>query len=264
MLPLSWRHYAYLTATMLLSVALLSVGTETSAADDAGAYNAVEKSIAVELEEAVIKAADDPEDWNRSEELKRAKERPAESPMQPTTPEKFPKWSKVESLARTHFTGLEEHKKADLISQGDLKGLFRKLEKLGWSVEHKRRLTDRLLPKNDYVVRQLRSRRGRDFMRHVSVRPGAYDRLDRLRRMPYGKRRIREMIDSPGGYDLLIYMTTGRQGRNMGRSISRGKNGRNFNKPTGRIYTSSAFIKLLRQSYDKAAALQLEAGSETK
>jgi len=264
MRTLSSRTYTAVTAILLLSVALLSVGTRTSAADDGGTNDGAEQSIVRELEEAVIEAANVPRDWTQSDEVKRAKEQPAEAPT-PTAPaKKFPKWSKVEKRAHTHFTDLEGHKKGDLISQGDLKGLFKELEKLGWSVEDQRKLSDQLLPKNDYVVRQLRSRKGRDFMRHVSSRPGAYDRLDRLRRMPYGKRRIREMIDSPGGYTLLLYMTLGQQGKNMGRSISRGKNGRNFNQPTGRIYTSRAFLKQLKKSYDKVAASQPDAKSKSK
>ena len=91
-------------------------------------------------------------------------------------------------------------------------------------------------------------------MQRIGKQTGAYDRLDRLRKMPYGPGRIRELIRGPDGYKLIEYMTTTKQGKNLGRQLSRGVNGKGFNQPTGTIYTSRQLTAALQQLHKAALA----------
>ena len=87
----------------------------------------------------------------------------------------------------------------------DVAPLFKKLDKLGWKVADEKQIIGRVLSDNHSLVKQLRPLKGKKFMGQVSKSPAAYDRLDRLSKMPYGKRRVRELIDTPGGHKLIEY-----------------------------------------------------------
>ena len=98
-------------------------------------------------------------------------------------------------------------------------------------------------------------------MHRIEAMSGAYDRLDRLRKMPYGPRRIRELIAGPDGYKLIEYMTSTKGGKNLGRQLSRGVNGKGFNKPTGKLYTARQFTAELQRLHKAALAkTQLKSG----
>lgn len=169
----------------------------------------------------------------------------ADSPEKP-----LPKPAIVEQAVHDHFASLENYKPGDIITQGDVTPLFVKLEELGWKVADKSDVLEQILPNGDYLVRQLRTKKGKKFMRKIGRLSGGYDRLDRLRKMPYGNRRIREFIQMPGGYKMIEYMTTSKGGRNLGKQLSRAKGGKNFNKATGRLYTSKDVTERLKKSYD--------------
>jgi len=161
----------------------------------------------------------------------------------------LPRFQVVEKMVRSYFAGLKGYRSGELLARNQVGPLFVRLEKLGWRVKERDKISARLLPENDSLVRQLRSTGGRRFMRKLAKMPGAYDRLDRMRRMPYGSRRLREWMSNRGGDKLLEYMTTTRGGKLLSKQIARGKNGKGFDKPTGRLYTDRDLLKALKTSY---------------
>ena len=59
---------------------------------------------------------------------------------------------------------------------------------MGWLVTDQKEILAQILPDNDYMVTQLRTKKGRVFMADLSKTPDAYDRLERFLRLPLSKR----------------------------------------------------------------------------
>ena len=195
----------------------------------------------------------------------------------------LPQWSEIESVVNDHFSEgsgkkttrrrksrrykqPEQLQENDLITQQDVSGLFKKIEKLGWEItkQDRKKILDRLLSESDFLVRQLRTAHGRRFMRKISTLPGGYDRIDRLRKMPHGKKRIQEFIKGPDGDKMIEYMTTTKHGKNLGKQLSRTKTGRNFNEPTGMFYTQKDVLEHLQKLYQTEAEQRESQESESK
>jgi len=165
----------------------------------------------------------------------------------------LPSFSAVKELVLREFDKFPDHQPADIISRGQVEPVFRQLAGLGWQVADWREILEAVPADGDFLVKQLRTPGGRKFMRGIAKYPDAYDRLDRLGRLPYGKNTIRALIRGPGGYKLIEYMTTASGGRELGRQLSNAPKGKNFNDPTGRIYTAKLLLARLKESYTAAS-----------
>jgi hypothetical protein len=170
---------------------------------------------------------------------------------------KFPSFDTVTRTVQKQLAANRSYRRGDLITTSAVELLFRKLEKINWKVADRRDILKLILSDSDWMARQFSSERGREFMREIADLPGGYDRVDRLRRMPYGQQQIADLVRSPDGYKLFEYMTTTQGGRNLGGMLSRGVNGSDFNSPTGRLYTEVDFLKRLKKSYDIEAVHRL-------
>ena len=166
------------------------------------------------------------------------------------------------STVQKQLAANRSYRPGDLITNSAVESLFRKLEKINWKVADRRDILKLVLSDSDWMARQFSSEQGREFMRQISELPGGYDRVDRLRRMPYGPQQIADLIRSPDGYLMFEYMTTTQGGRNLGGMLSQGVNGRDFNSPTGRIYTELDLLKRLKKSYDIEAVRRLSIEKE--
>jgi hypothetical protein len=173
-------------------------------------------------------------------------------------PGKFPTFEKVQQTVEKQFSLNRGYRSGDLITTSDVESVFRKLEKINWKVADRKDILKQVLSSSDWMARQFSTNSGRDFMRHVSDLPGGYDRVDRLRRMPYGQQQIAALIQGPDGYKMFEYMTTTPGGKNMGLMLSQGVNGADFNGSTGRIYTELDLLKRLKKSYDREAVRRLK------
>ncbi|MFN0199561.1 MAG: hypothetical protein ACKVT0_22645 [Planctomycetaceae bacterium] len=179
-----------------------------------------------------------------------------------TEDEKFPSWSDIESAVNQQLHEITDYEEKDLVAREEVEPLWKTFDALGWKVDRKsqKSIEDQLLPKSDFLVKQLRSSKSaRTFMRQVAEMPGGYDRIDHLRQMKYGERRIQELIRGPDGYKLIEYMTESTGGKNFGKQLSNAPGGKDFNKPTGRIYTEKSLLERLKVPYDKAAELHAKA-----
>ncbi len=166
--------------------------------------------------------------------------------------DRFPDFPLVEEAVRHHLEGLDTYQPKGLISRGDVKPIFKELETMGWKVADRKEILDRLLPDNNYIVKLLRTKRGKWFASKICVYPNAYDRFDRMARMPYGQNACIRLVHHPRGYIMLRYMTQASGGEILGTYLENTATGRDFNKPTGRIYTIAALITTLKKSYEEA------------
>lgn len=168
--------------------------------------------------------------------------------------DELPEFGEIQAAVQKQLRSKRGYKSDDILSRGDVKSIFAALAKIGWEVADAMTITASLLDDGDYLVKQLRSRKGVPFMQKLSGSRGTYDRLDQLRRLKYGNRRIREFINAPGGHTMILYMTKTKGGKNLNRQLSRVPGGRGFGKPTRRIYTEKQLLDRLKKSHAAAAA----------
>jgi hypothetical protein len=166
-------------------------------------------------------------------------------------PDEPPKFSEVEQTVKGQLVKSKDYKPGDILSGSQVRAITKELADIGWEISDRKDIEGQALADGDFLVKQLRTKKGTKFMRRIASLPGGYDRVDRLRKMPYGNRRIRELIAGPDGFKLIQYMTTSKTGLNLGKQLSRGKNGKGFNKSTGHIYTEKDLLKRLKASYEK-------------
>lgn len=164
---------------------------------------------------------------------------------------KLPSFDRVTSTTEQFFRGRYNYRDGDIISRSQVQALFEQLRQIGWTVPRLRQdeLLDRVLDDNNFLVRQMRTTDGRKFAAQIARYPGAYDRLDRLSRMPTGRNAVARLIKGPDGYKMLDYMATTPWGHNMGQMLSDTPTGRDFNQPTGRIYMLSDLLSELEDVY---------------
>ena len=168
----------------------------------------------------------------------------------------LPSFETVEKALLAHFQGLSGYREGDLISRRPAKDFLDRLEKLGWKPIDQDAILNDVPEEGDFVVSVLSTTRGKSFMRKISKYPNAYDRLDRLGRLPQGKQTVRQLINGPGGYQMIEYLTSSSGGKELGKMLSRSPQGGGFNQPTGKLYTASHLLTRLRRSYGDEIAMQ--------
>ena len=166
-----------------------------------------------------------------------------------TGQESPPSLAQVQTVVNRHFARVPDYRPGDIIAQSDVEPLFAQLARLGWSVADRKAILAAVLADDDFLVASLRTKSGRKFMRRIAGYPEAYDRLDRLARLPCGKHAVRRLIGGPDGYKMIEYMTTTRGGIELGKQLSNTPKGKDFNKPTGRLYTAELLLERLKKSY---------------
>ncbi len=158
-------------------------------------------------------------------------------------------FAKVSETVAEYFQNLPDHQVEDLITRQHFEPLISRLEELGFPPAELRQIAKDLLDEHSFLVRELFSPQGRQFMRRIARYPQAYDRLDRLSQLPDGHRIVRKLIRGPGGEKMLEYLTKSSGGRELGKMLSRDSEKKEFNRPTGRIYTQEMLLKRLEQIY---------------
>jgi len=168
---------------------------------------------------------------------------------------KLPPYTSVRKAVREYFAAQPGYQRRDIISQRNATAVFADLEKLGWKVADRREIFDRVPADDELLVRELRTSAGRKFMRQMDRYPDAYDRLDRLSKMPQGTSTLKRLVAGPDGYKLIEYLTTASGGKEMGKMLSNTPRGRGFNRSTDRIYTQRLLLAALKASYKEAGGV---------
>jgi len=164
----------------------------------------------------------------------------------------MPSFDKVTKTVLKNFKKQNAGDPEAIISQSQVRPIFGQLKRLGWIVAEEKQILEAVPSDSDFVVRQLRTPAGEKFMRQAGSFPEAYDRLDRLSRLPHGQQTVRDLIRGPDGYKMIQYMTTSRGGVELGKMLSKDPGGKGFNQPTGRIYTVKMLLARLKTEYADA------------
>ncbi len=183
----------------------------------------------------------------------------AEAPGMHSTPT----WATIEKQFKEQFVTPPASVPGGIFTQADAAGFFDRLKKLGWDVSDRSSITSLLLADNDALVGEMRNSSARGFAAQVQKMPGAYDKLDRLIRLPNGVNTVRDLARGKDGYKMIEYLSSTKGGAEMGKMLSKGSKD-DFNKPTGRLYTAEQFLARLRQSYEAAAAAEKDHAGKAK
>jgi hypothetical protein len=160
----------------------------------------------------------------------------------------IPEFSEVQQAVVRYFEARQDYRAGDLITREAAGPLLGQLRQLGLPLPDEKQILESIPAEGSLLAKQLATPAGRSFMRQVSRYPDAYDRLDRLGRLPRGEQTIRDLIRGPDGYKMLQYMTTTSGGREMGKMLSNSPGASDFNASTGRIYTVDGLLDRLGQS----------------
>ena len=164
----------------------------------------------------------------------------------------LPPFSDVEQLVKKHFAPTYKFKEGDLITKSDVSPFLAQLPSIGWHLPKPERILDRVLDDNDYLVRQLKSPKGRQLFQRTAKYPGALDRLDRMREMHGGNKTLDVFVQkTPGNADVLTTILTTKRGQRFANDIAKYNNGKDFNEPTERIYRVQELVPALKQIYDE-------------
>ncbi len=161
-------------------------------------------------------------------------------------PSEGPTPQQIQAFVNGHFASQEDYQPGDLITQSSTKQLLQKMRQTGWVVDNQQEILQRVLPDDDILIKQLQTKKGREFWQKIQRLPGGIDRLDRLARMPQGQANVRDMVQKiPDGYKWIEAMATTERGQRLGNRLSKSPTGRDFNEPTGRIYTADVLTRYL-------------------
>jgi hypothetical protein len=161
-------------------------------------------------------------------------------------------FSKVKNLVNWHFSLRRDYSPGDILSRSNVEPVLKQLRLIGWTIPNQKSILNRVPRDGNYLVRQLRRKAGRKFMRNVREYPLIYDRLDRLTGLASGRQALQEMIKMPDGHKVMLELTQKTDGKKADPILARVRTGANFDKPTGRIYTVEILLKALKKSYDKS------------
>ena len=126
----------------------------------------------------------------------------------------FPTFVQVESIVSKELRRLPKYCDGDILSQSQVEPIFAKLKSAGWSIRDRQSILNRVLPDGSFLVRNLRTEKGRVFAQQMARIPNGYDRLDRLSKLSTGHETIGHLIDTPKGYELIEYMASTANGKN--------------------------------------------------
>jgi hypothetical protein len=174
---------------------------------------------------------------------------PVENVLAQAKTQSLPKFEKIEAAVWQYFQSQPNFQASMLITKEQVEPLLGGLANMGFNLSDTKSILDKLPVEDEFLVKELYSPAGRKFMQSIAKYPDAYDRLDRLSRLPHGKQTIRDLVKGPDGYKMIQYMTTTPGGKEMGKMLSNAPLGANFNKPTGRIYTVPMLLTQLEDQY---------------
>ncbi|MBN1395769.1 MAG: hypothetical protein JW959_12170, partial [Pirellulales bacterium] len=109
----------------------------------------------------------------------------------------IPPFDAIEKTALAYFEELPDYLPGDLITRTQVEPLLDQLKKMGLPLPDEAEILESVPDKNSFIVKQLSTPAGRKFMRSIARFPDAYDRVDRLSRLPRGKQTVRDLIRGP-------------------------------------------------------------------
>ncbi|MEM8681009.1 MAG: hypothetical protein AAGF97_16820 [Planctomycetota bacterium] len=163
----------------------------------------------------------------------------------------MPTFEEVEAYVESQFPTTVNYKPGDLITKSEVAPVLSGLSSIGWNVQRPDLILDLVLDDNDYLVKELRTRKGKKLYDKVAKYPGVLSHLDRMRDMHGGKKTLEVFVQkTPNNADIIKTLVTTKRGKRFAKDVAKYPNGKDFNKPTDRIYRVQELLISLRKLYD--------------
>ncbi|HUT10697.1 MAG TPA: hypothetical protein VMY42_09385 [Thermoguttaceae bacterium] len=168
-----------------------------------------------------------------------------------TQDKSVPPFDEIRLAVLEHFESMPDYRPGDIITRSEVERLFARLKRIGFVPADGVTILEKVPSESDFMVRQLRTPAGREFMQEISPHPGVYDRLERLAGLRRGKDTVAELIRrGPKGAEVIAYFATDPDGIKASKLMSTPtKGGKDYGKSTGRIYTVNALLEALQKSH---------------
>jgi len=162
-----------------------------------------------------------------------------------------PTFDRVIQAMTGYFRSLPDFQRRDLLSQQHVTGALDAVAKAGWEVPAADKIVELALADNSFLVDELSTPDGKEFMRKIAQNPGTYSRLDRLSKLSQGQQIVSQLLGDVGGDEFIIYLPATKSGHNVGTMMAGTQSGTDLNLPTGRIYTADDLLAVLKKAYAK-------------
>lgn len=164
-----------------------------------------------------------------------------------------PQWLELKKVVDKFFAEQRGRQPYDILVSSEAKATIELLSKAGWKPKDSAKLLARVCGDGDFLVRELKTKEGRAFLAATGSEANVYDRLDKLIQHSGGDRLVSSIIRLPNGPSFMRPKPTPGFGTLMD-LLPKGASGKTpidptFNKPTGKIYTSAAWIKELEAAH---------------
>lgn len=174
-------------------------------------------------------------------------------PSAPHASTKKPTWADLRKGVEKYFAEQRGRQPTDILVSSEARATIELMAKAGWKPKESEKLLARVSGDGDFLVRELKTKEGRKFLAATSSEANVYDRLDKLTKHSGGDRLVSSVIRLPNGPSFMRPKPTPGFGTLMD-LLPKGASGKTpidpeFNKPTGKIYTSTAWIKELEAAY---------------
>ncbi len=168
--------------------------------------------------------------------------------------DELPSFEELKQVVERSFAALPSVQPGDLVTKSQVELVCEDIRLFGWKDFDKTTILRDVLPDTAFLARELRTKQGRKFMQKIAALPQSYDKLDRLSRLPHGRKTVHALINGAGGDELIVYLTTANGGDELGKLLQNTPKGTDFNKPTGQIYTAADFLTRLQAMYEAEVA----------
>lgn len=166
----------------------------------------------------------------------------------------FPAFENIIVETQRILAKVEGYEAGDIITRETAGKILSGLDEIGWKVPRQKELLAKVPANTDFLPTLMQTEKGRRFLRGISGHKLAFDRVDRLARLPEGKALVKQLVNGPDGGKLITYLTDTQGGKNLGKMLGQTANGENFNRPTGKIYTAKALLEELKPLHATEAA----------
>jgi hypothetical protein len=157
----------------------------------------------------------------------------------------------IAKVVDEYFASQPDFQKGDLITRSQVEKVVAKLASDGVKISDPASVVKLALGDDSFLVREFSTPNGKRFVRKIASSSGGYSHLDRLSTIPRGQTIVRDLMRTKDGDKMIEYLATTKGGKNMGGMMAQARGGVDLNKPTGRIYTAEDLVTALKDAMAK-------------
>jgi len=159
---------------------------------------------------------------------------------------KVPPFSVVEDLVGRELAKKKNYKEGDLITRGDVAGVYPQLEKLGFNARQVSKNLEVLLPDDHMLAVLMRSPQGEALAPQIKNLELALDRMDRLCHFAEGQDLVRKLVVAPNALAVVEQLCLPETVQGLSQKYPNEPACQVLDIPSGRAFTQRQYLEHLR------------------